>query len=49
VCKKLQGVEEGVAEASTALSVAALVERLLNQAADPQLLSQLFVGWAPWV
>ena len=42
--QKLQGLEEGVQ-----LSVAGQVNKLIQEARDPQNLCKLFPGWQPYI
>lgn len=42
--QKLQGIEEGVAS-----SVSGQVERLIQQARDPENLCKLFEGWQAYL
>lgn len=47
VQEKLQGYEDGTS--GDQQSVEGQVQLLINSARDPDNLSEMFVGWAPWV
>jgi serine-protein kinase ATM len=44
--QKLEGIESGEGEAS---GVEGQVRRLIQEATDPDRLSRMYVGWAPFV